>query len=633
MPSGRRKRKLSAILSADVKGYSRLMGDDELATVDTLKEYRKVLATHIDQYNGRVVDSPGDNLLAQFSSVVDAVECAVAIQGDISGRNTALSVNRKMEFRIGINLGDVIEDGDRIYGDGINIAARIEGISEGGGICISGTAYDQVKNKLNLGFEFLGKQTVKNISDPVRVYRIRPESKTSGEAPGRKRKKSGLWRKAILYGVFILTITGVAWAILIFFLHSSPEDVASVEKMMFPLPDKPSIAVLPFVNMSRDQDQEYFADGVSENIITALSYIPQMFVIARNSTFTYKGKPVKVQQVSEELGVQYVLEGSVQRSGDKIRVTAQLIDATNGHHLWAERYDRELKDIFALQDEITLKILTALQVKLTEGEQARLWGTTDNLEAWGNVIKGTALFEQFTKQGNSRAQQFFERAAALDPNWDIAWTMLAWTHWAEAGIGWGESPAESIRQAIEFAEKAAAINNTLPEVNSLWSNIYLAQGEYDKAISEGEKAIALGPNNALCHILLAYTMTAAGRFDEAIELAEKAMRLSPYSPAWYLMMIDDAYRMAGRYEEALAIGNQHLDRCLQGECEPFTAHMGLAATYIGLGRIKEARSHVSELLKIMPDLSLDKARNMFSFKDPAHVERCLDALRRAGLPE
>lgn len=633
MPSDRRKRKLSAILSADVKGYSRLMGDDELATVDTLKEYRKVLATHIDQYNGRVVDSPGDNLLAQFSSVVDAVECAVAIQGDISARNTALSVNRKMEFRIGINLGDVIEDGDRIYGDGINIAARIEGISEGGGICISGTAYDQVKNKLNLGFEFLGKQTVKNISDPVRVYRIRPESKTSVEAPGRKRKKSGLWRKAILYGVFILTITGVAWAILIFFLHSSPEDVASVEKMMFPLPDKPSIAVLPFVNMSRDQDQEYFADGVSENIITALSYIPQMFVIARNSTFTYKGKPVKVQQVSEELGVQYVLEGSVQRSGDKIRVTAQLIDATNGHHLWAERYDRELKDIFALQDEITLKILTALQVKLTEGEQARLWGTTDNLEAWGNVIKGTALFEQFTKQGNSRAQQFFERAAALDPNWDIAWTMLAWTHWAEAGIGWGESPAESIRQAIEFAEKAAAINNTLPEVHSLWSNIYLAQGEYDKAISEGEKAIALGPNNALCHILLAYTMTAAGRFDEAIELAEKAMRLSPYSPAWYLMMIDDAYRMAGRYEEALAIGNQHLDRCLQGECEPFTAHMGLAATYIGLGRIKEARSHVSELLKIMPDLSLDKARNMFSFKDPAHVERCLDALRRAGLPE
>ena len=633
MPLDRRKRKLSAILSADVKGYSRLMGEDELATVDTLKEYRKVLATHINQYNGRVVDSPGDNLLAQFSSVVDAVECAVTIQGDISARNTAFSENRKMEFRIGINLGDVIEDGDRIYGDGINIAARIEGIAEGGGICISGTAYDQVKNKLNLGFEFLGEQTVKNISDPVRVYRIRPESKTSGETLGQKRKKLGPWQKAILSGVSILMITGVAWVILNFFLHPIPKDVASVEKMLFPLPDKPSIAVLPFVNMSRDQDQEYFADGISENIISALSHIPQMFVIARNSTFTYKGKPVKVQQVSEELGVQYVLEGSVQRSGDQIRVTAQLIDATTGHHLWAERYDRELKDIFALQDEITLKILTALQVKLTEGEQARLWGTTDNLEAWGNVIKGSTLFEQFTKQSNSRAQQFFERAAKLDPNWDIAWTMLAWTHWAEASIGWSESPAESIKQAIDIAKKAAAINNTLPEVHSLWSNIYLAQGEYDKAISAGEKAIALGPNNALCHILLSHTMTSAGRFEEAIELAEKAMRLSPYSSAWYLMMIDDAYRMAGRYEEALAIGKQHLDRCLKGECEPFTAHMGLAATYVGLGRIEEARSHVTELLKIMPDLSVDKARKMISFKDPAHVERSLDALRRAGLPE
>jgi adenylate cyclase len=325
MPLDRRKRKLSAILSADVKGYSRLMGENELATVDTLKEYRKVLATHINQYNGRVVDSPGDNLLAQFLSVVDAVECAVTIQGDISARNTAFSEDRKMAFRIGINLGDVIEDEDRIYGDGINIAARIEGIAEGGGICISGTAYDQVKNKLDLGFEFLGKQTVKNISDPVRVYRIRYQSVTGGATPGQKRKQLVLWKKMILPGVSILMITGAAWVVLNFFLDPIPKDIASVEKMLFPLPDKPSIAVLPFVNMSHDQDQEYFADGISENIISALSHIPQMFVIARNSTFTYKNKPVKVQQVSEELGVRYILEGSVQRSGDQIRVTACVI--------------------------------------------------------------------------------------------------------------------------------------------------------------------------------------------------------------------------------------------------------------------------------------------------------------------
>jgi adenylate cyclase len=634
MSQDRTKRKLSAILSADVKGYSRLMGEDELATVGTLKEYREVMVTLTHQYNGRVVDSPGDNLLAEFSSVVDAAECAVKIQEELKARNASLPENRRMEFRIGINLGDVIEDGDRIYGDGINIAARIEGMTEGGGICISGTAYDQVKNKLELGYEFLGKQTVKNISDPVRVYRIHPETEAVVKA-GHKRKRPGRWQKAVLSVVSILILVVAAWAIWNFYIRPAPvpKDVASVENMMFPLPDKPSIAVLPFVNMSNDPDQEYFADGISENIISALSHIPQMFVIARNSTFTYKGKPVKVQQVSEELGVRYVLEGSIRTSGDRIRVTAQLIDATTGHHLWAERYDRELKDIFALQDEITLKILTALQVKLTEGEQARLWCTTDNLDAWGNVIKGSSLFEQYTNQSNARAQQLFEQAVMLDPNWDIAWTLLAWTHWAEARFGWSESPAESINRAVEIAQKAEAINDTLPEVHSLWSNIYLVQEEYEKAITKGEKAIALGPNNALCHMLLAYTMICAGRFEEAIELAEKAMRLSPYSSPWFLMILDDAYRMAGRYEEALAVGKQYLERCRQGECNPFAGHISLAATYVGLGRIDEARVHVAELLKIDPGFSVESARKMISFKDPAHVENALDVLRRAGLPE
>ena len=635
MSKDRTKRKLSAILSADVKGYSRLMGEDELATIDTLKEYREVLTTLINQYNGRVVDSPGDNLLAEFSSVVDAVECAVKIQEDLYARNTALSETRRMEFRIGINLGDVIDDGDCIYGDGINIAARIEGMAEGGGICISGTAYDQVKNKLklDLGFKYLGKQTVKNISDPVRVYRIRPEPKTVVEATGHYKKRLRQWQKAVLSVVSILIIAVSAWAIINFYLRPVAKDVASVEKMMLPLPDKPSIAVLPFANMSSDPDQEYFADGISENIISALSHIPEMFVIARNSTFTYKGKPVKVQQVSEELGVRYVLEGSVQRSGDQIRVTAQLIDATTGHHLWAERYDRKLKDVFALQDEITLKILTALQVKLTEGEQARRWSSTDNLEAWGNVIKGSSFFEEFEKQSNSRAQQFYEKAAMLDPNWDVAWTMLAWTYWAEARFGWTQTPAESLKRAVKIANKVAAINDTLPELHLLWSNIYLLQGDHEKAITEGKKAIALGPNNALCHVLLAYAMNFAGRFEEAIELAEKAVRLSPYSSPWYLMILNDAYRMAGRYEEALAVGKHYLNRCSKGECNPFMAHMGLAQTYIGLGRIEEARTHSMEMLKIDPDFSLDQARKVILFNDPAHKERALNDLRRAGLPE
>jgi len=619
-------RKLSAIFTADVKGYSRLMGDDEIATVETITEYREIISSLITQWKGRVVDSPGDNMLAEFASVVDAVQCAVETQNVLKAKNEDFPESRRMVFRIGVNLGDVIQEGDRIYGDGVNIAARIEALADGGGICISGTAYDHIENKLALGYNFIGKHSVKNIAKPVRVYKVPMDPKDAAK------KRADKSRKKIAIAAAVLLILAGVLAFWNFYLRSDVKP-ASIEKMAYPLPDKPSIAVLPFDNLSGDPGQDYIADGISENIITALSYIPDMFVIARNSTFTYKGKPVKIQQVSEELGVRYVLEGSIQTSGDQMRVTAQLIDATTGHHLWSERYDRGLKDLFALQDEITLRILRALQVKLTEGEQARLWSTTDNLDAWSKVIKGSSLFEQYTKESNARAQQLYEQATKLDPNWDIAWTMLGWTYWAEARFGWSKSPAESIRRALEFAQKAATINPTLPAVHSLRSNIYLLQGEYGKAIAEGEKAISLGPNSALCHVLLAYTMISAGRFEKAITLAEKGIRLSPYSSPWYLMILHNAYRMAGRYEDALAVGKQFLERCQKGECNPFPAHMGLAATYVGLGRIDEARVHTAQLLKMDPSFSLDKARKIISFKDPAHLNRALDALRRAGLPE
>ena len=579
------------------------------------------------------MDAKGDNVLAEFPSVVDAVQCAVEIQNVLKAKNEDLPEHRRMEFRIGINLGDVIEEEETIYGDGVNIAARLESLAEGGGICISGTVFDQIGKKVPLGYEYLGEQTVKNIDKPIRTYRALMEPEAVGMVIGEERPTHSRWRWAAIGGLALLIIVAGALTVWDFYFRYPSVKPALEEKMAFPLPDKPSIAVLPFVNMSGDPGQDYIADGISENIINALSYIQEMFVIARNSTFTYKGKPVKIQQVSEELGVRYVLEGSIQTSGDQIRVTAQLIDATTGHHLWSERYDRDLKDLFALQDEITLRILRALQVKLTEGEQARLWSTTDNLEAWSKVIKGSSLFEQYTRQSNARAQQLYEQAAKLDPNWDIAWTMLGWTYWAEARFGWSKSPAESIKRAVEIAQKAAAINPSLPEVHSLWSNIYLLQGEYEKAITEGEKAIALGPNSAMCHVLLAYPMICAGRFEEAITLAEKAIRLSPYSSRWFLLILDDAYRMAGRYAEALAVGKQYLERCQKGECNPFPAHMGLAATYVGLGRIDEARVHAAQLLKIDPSFSLDKARKMISFKDPAHLESALDALRQAGLPD
>ena len=381
------KRKLTAVFSADVAGYSRLMADDEAATVKTLATYREVMASLIKQHRGRVVDSPGDNVLAEFASVVDAVQCAVAVQKEFQSRNAALPENRRMEFRIGINLGDVIEEEDRIYGDGVNIAARLEALAEPGGICVSKTSFDHIETKLPLGYEYLGEQEVKNIPKPVGTYKVVMEPRVTVAGEKEKARVVPFWhRKSILAGGVAFIIVVIAALIWNFYFRPPPIEPASVDRMAFPLPDKPSIAVLPFVNMSEDPKQEYFSDGLTEEIISALSKVPKVFVIARNSTFTYKNKPVKVQKVSEELGVRYVLEGSVRKAEDRVRITAQLIDAITGHHVWSERYDRDLKDIFSLQDEITMKIINSLQVELTEGEQARLWGKgTTNLEAYLKV--------------------------------------------------------------------------------------------------------------------------------------------------------------------------------------------------------------------------------------------------------
>jgi len=384
MTTERARRKLTGILSIDAVGYSRLMQEDEASTIRTLEDSKKLMGELIGQFAGRVVDAPGDNLLSEFSSVVDATECAVKIQKVLNSKNVELPDNRKMQFRIGVNLGDVVEEADRIYGDGVNIAARIEGLAEPGGICISRTAYDHVKNKLKLGYEYLGEQSVKNIAEPVRVYRVLMEPEAAGKVIGEKRFLGRISRRSAISVIIILVIVAgglIGWNI--YLQQSKKVEPASLDKMAFPLPDKPSIAVLPFDNLSGDPEQEYFSDGLTEEIITALSSSTQIFVIARNSTFTYKGKPVKVQQVAEDLGVRYVLEGSVRKDADRIRITAQLIDAIKGIHLWAERYDSELKDIFSIQDRITKKITAALHTKLTMGEDARIFGKgTNNLEAY-----------------------------------------------------------------------------------------------------------------------------------------------------------------------------------------------------------------------------------------------------------
>ncbi len=337
-------RKLRAILSADAKGYSVLMANDEAATVHTINSYREVMTDLIQRHNGRVVDAKGDNVLAGFPSVVDAVQCAVDIQKQLALRNADLPEDRKMEFRIGVNLGDVIEEEETLYGDGVNVAARLEGLAGPGGVSISGTAFDQVRDKLDLGYKYLGEVSVKNIPRPIRAYNVLMEPEHAGKLIGEKRSIPGRWRLAAIAGVLALILFAGSFAIWSLYFRHPAIEPASIEKMVLPLPDRPSLAVLPFDNMSGDPAQEYVSDGITESIITAVSKIRHLFVIARNSTFTYKGKAVKIQQVAQELGVQYVLEGSVQRSGDRLRVTAQLIDALNGRHIWAEQYDRDLQD-------------------------------------------------------------------------------------------------------------------------------------------------------------------------------------------------------------------------------------------------------------------------------------------------
>jgi len=626
------KRKLTAILSADVVGYSRLMEDNEEATIQTLNTYRNSMSTLIQQHRGRVVDMTGDNLMAEFSSVVDAVKCAVETQKEISERNTDLLEKRRMLFRIGVNLGDIVEEEDRIYGDGVNIAARLEGLAEAGGICISRTAFDQVKNKLELGYEYLGEHSVKNISEPVRVYRVLMEPEAAGKVFGEKVVVGKKWRRIAMVAVVLMVVaTGglTAWN---FYLQKSRRvEPASVDKIAYSLPDKPSIAVLPFDNLSGDEKQDYLADGITENIITALSYIPEIFVIARNSTFTYKGKAVKAQEVAEDLGVRYILEGSVQLgAGDRVRIMAQLIDAASGRHLWADRYDRDLQDLFALQDEITLKIVFALQVKLPVGEQTRLASKIrPTFEAWSYYVRGSDHKMRHTKADNAKARELFERAASLAPGYAMVFTALGWTHFDDAHHGWSESREESLLRAVELAKKAQALDESDPMIHALWGAIYLQQRRYDQAIAEGEKSVALGPNQSFPHFLLAMYLLHTGRHKDALTLVRKAMRLDPYYPSTYLELLGGIYLHMGEYEKAVEAFKMLVVR----EPHRIAGHQGLAIAYIRLGRKEQARSEVAEVLRLFPEYSLEVYRKQAQLMnmDPAVVESGIEALREAGL--
>jgi adenylate cyclase len=577
------KRKLAAILSADVQAYSRLMAEDEEATIRTLTDYREVLNTLIQQHSGKVVDSPGDNLLAEFTSVVDAVNCAVAVQKEIRACNAELPENRKMLFRIGINLGDVVEDDGRIYGDGVNIAARIEALAEAGGICISRNVFEQVKNKLKLGYEYLGERSVKNIPEPIGLYRIRAE-----------------------------------------FPADSPENRSSQN-----FTDQPSIAVLPFANISGDPEQEYFSDGITEDLITDLSQISGLFVIARHSVFTYKGKAVKVQEVSNDLKVRYVLEGSVRKVADRIRINTQLIDAKTGGHLWAERYDRHLKDIFAVQDEVTKNIVSALSVKLTEREEDQLARRhTNSLEAYEYALRGLEYYLRSTKEANTQAQRMLLKAIELDPEYSSAYSRLALTYLHEWTQGWSRDP-KSMERAFDLAQKAIVMDESLPEAHRILGDIYLYRKDLKRARKEREKAIALDPNYADGLAGLGEVLIWADDLDKGIALVKKAMQLNPHHHAWYFFILGVAYTSKGRYEEAIEI----LDRALIRNPDFLGTHLALAIIYGITDRKEACRNEVEEILRISPEFSLKLLREMIPVSDQAIVDSIIEVLRMAGLPD
>jgi len=614
------QRKITAIMSADVVGYSKLMGDDEEATVRTLSAYKNIMSALIDQHRGRVIDSPGDNMLSEFPSVVDAVQCAVAIQKELKSRNAELPEDRKMQFRIGINLGDVIQEKECLYGDGVNIAARLEALADPGGICVSRTAFDHIETKLPFGYEFMGDQEVKNIAKPVGAYRVLMDPRIL--VAEKTEKIIPFWRKKSILSyaaIFIVLIGGmIIWMIS---SRSVPIEPVSKNNMVFDLPEKPSIAVLPFNNLGGDPEQEYFSDGLTEEIITALSKIPQIFVIASNSVFSYKGKAVKVNQIAEELGVRYILEGSIRKAENHVRINAQLVDAISGHHLWAERYDRNLEEIFAVQEDLAKNIITAMQVKLTGGEQIRVAAKdTDNLEAFLKYLQASDYFNQSNPESMAQAKRLAQEAIALDSDYAMPYVIMAKIKINEFWVDKSKSQEELIDEAEELLHKAISLNDSYAEAHSQLGFLYIQKEENEKALNQAQKAISLNPNSAEAHYGLAKVFAFSVRNEEAILEYKKAIRLNPIPPSTYFWSLGLAYAWIEQYEE----GINWCKKAIVREPNSFMARIMMTGVYSMSGRNVEARKEALEVIRINPNFSLER------FGEKAHP-RLTEALRKAGL--
>jgi len=579
-------RRLAAILAADVVGFSRMMGADEEGTLSRLKRLRAELVDPaIGEHRGRIFKTMGDGLLVEFPSVVDAVQCAARVQAAMTERAAGAPEAQRLVFRVGINLGDVIVEGDDLYGDGVNVAARLEGICDVGCVFISGSAHEQVAGKVKLAFEDLGERPLKNIARPVRVYRLAGEG-TAPTAPPRA--------------------------------AAQPASAAQ---------DGPSIAVLPFQNMSGDAEQEYFSDGITEDIITDLSKLSGLLVIARNSTFTYKGKAVDVREVGKHFTVSHVLEGSVRRAGDRVRITAQLLEAGTAHHVWAERYDRDLQDIFAVQDEITREIVAALHVKLVRGEQASVWRhLLRRPEALDQYYKGIDRLNRLTREANDEAARCFEQIVGLEPESPLGHLGLAWTKLSAFRSGWGEPAA--LERAAGLARKALELDETCADAHALLGFHSLLLGRHDAAIAEGERAVALNPNHAdnVANLGCSYVMS--GRPADAAACMQKAMRLSPVYPAWYLNVLGFAHYLLDRHDEADAV----LTLALQREPAYYDCRLMLMTAHHARGRLDDARREAGELRRHNPSFRLKDMEGRLSvLKDRALLSRFIGILRELGL--
>ena len=580
------ERRLAAILAADVAGYSRLMGADEEGTLKTLNLYRGVMTQFIEEHQGRVVATPGDGLLAEFGSAVQAVRSAVAVQRALDRRNADLDQARRMTFRIGINLGDVMVQGTDLLGDGVNIAARLQQMAEPRGILVSGTVWEQIQGKVSFPCSYRGEQAAKNIARPVRTYRVDWEQPDMLDA--------GL---------------------------GGPPEAPS-------LPNKPSIVVLPFTNMGSDPEQEYFADGISEDIITALSKSRWLFVIARNTSFVFKGKAVDIKQIGRELGVRYVLEGSVRRAGNRVRITAQLIEAAAGAHLWSERYDRDLADTFAVQDEITENVVSAIEPELLLVERQRAARKNpETMDAWDHYMRGMWLFYQFDPASQVQAERLMRRAVALDPTFAHGHIGLARVLSAKVLWGWSDNPDDDRQAAHMAARRGVELDDKDAYAHYILAWVSLLMREHDNAVAEAQKSIDLTPNFGLSYFVLGAVRVFLGRFDQVFDPIQRAMRLSPHEPLnfFFANILALAHYQQGRYEEAAKAARMGIG------VRPFHAlYRTLAACYGQLGRTEEARVALAEMQRLQPENAERRWEIANPYVDPAHRAHFIDGLRKAG---